>query len=75
MLEHQLCLGTKFYWAMKGGEEAGKNYRGPIVRKVADGPTVLQNVLSLSSLPLSADCTNHPFQPKPKSLCNWQSVF
>jgi hypothetical protein len=44
-----------------GGGEAGTNYRGPAVRKAARGPTVLHKVLSLSSLPLSVDCTNYPF--------------
>jgi len=62
MVIHIECLSTsrvseKSFLGDERGE-AGKNFRGPALRKVARGPTVLQKVFPLSSFPLSADCTN-----------------
>ena len=55
--------------------EAGKNYRGPLVRKGTRGPTTLHILLSFSVVSLFVDCTNEPFQTKPKAFCKWESVF
>jgi len=41
-----------------GRGEAGTNYRDLAGRKGARGPNVLHNILSLSAVPLSVNCTN-----------------
>jgi hypothetical protein len=41
-----------------GGGADGTNYRGPVVQKVAQGPTVLRMFLSFSVVPLAAGCAN-----------------
>jgi len=35
----------------------------------------LHMFLSFSESSLFVDCANSPFQIKPHSLCNWESVF
>jgi hypothetical protein len=54
--------------------EAGTNYKGPAVQKGAQGPSVLC-MLSSSVVALFVNCKNLPFQTKPKSLRNLESVF
>jgi hypothetical protein len=41
-----------------GGGEASTNYRGPVVRKGAQVPTVLRMFLSFLVVSLFIDCTN-----------------
>jgi hypothetical protein len=39
------------------------------------GPTMLYILLSFLMVSLFVNCPNYPFQTKPKSLHNWQSIF
>ena len=54
--------------------DTSTNYKGPAVRKGAQGPSVL-HMSSSSVVALFVNCKNLPFQTKPKSLRNLESVF
>jgi hypothetical protein len=51
------------------GGESGNNYQGPAVWKAAGGTDQLQIFMSTTAVvSFFVDCTNYPFQTKPKSL-------